>query len=247
MPLADAVDFPVQGEIELTAETDTGSDLTSLAPSLPPSDSASATKLPTPDHMTPERGRVSSRSSSSLTELTASTSKSKQSTPFRSIIATRRQKENETTTTPSKGVTPAEGASRTASVDSPRRLTRSVSSLRLSEKGKGRATPTPIPTPASGRQSGLVARDDSKVKNEEGDARVLRVRPNAVVAEVTKEPLPKPQVPRGHDGKPLPQCSTCLNVLPLIAVDQKVVWGLTTETGKKKKNVKQECPRYVDL
>jgi len=245
LPLA--VDAPAGGEIELTREIDTGSGLTSLAPSMAPSDAASPAKLPTPDLMTPNRGRHSSRSLSSLTELTASTPKSHDSTPFRSIISTRRQKTQGSAS--SKSMTPANEISRSISIEAPRRLTRSASSLRLSEqvKGKSKATPTPIPTPASGKRSKGTPKDDMKVKKEDAEARVLRARPSAVVPEVIKEPPPKPDVPRGSDGKPLPQCSTCSNVLPLIAVDQKVVWGLSADTGKKKKNFKQECPRYVKV
>jgi histone-lysine N-methyltransferase SUV420H len=62
-----------------------------------------------------------------------------------------------------------------------------------------------------------------------------------VMVEVTKEPPPKRQIPKGPDGKPLPICSTCSNVLPVISVDSKVVWGLEPPTKGKKK--KQDCPR----
>jgi len=245
MPLMAAPDVPRQSEMALSANLDTGSELTSLAASLPPSDVSSPPNLPTPGAMTPDRGRVSSRSSSSLTELTSSTPKSSDSTPFRSIISTRRQKQS--TAGSSKGATSAKEISRCTSLESPRRLTRSISSLRLSEKskGKGKASLTPVATPASARQSKGAGKEEPKIKKEEGEARVLRVRPPTATVEVTKEPPPKPEVRRGPDGKPLPQCSTCSNVLPLIAVDQKVVWGLTAETGKKKKNVKQECPRCI--
>jgi len=234
-------DTPNDREIELTAELDTGSDLTSLAPSLPPSDDASPGKLSTPDLMTPSRLL---RSSSSLSELTTSTArstpKSATSTPRRSVISTRRQKAKEQEV--------AKSASRKPSVEPfPKRLTRSVSSLMLAEKkkkGKGKATPTPIPTPKSG--SGRASKGPAtKIKKEEANARGLRGKISSAVPEVAKEPVPKPDVPRGPDGKPLPTCSTCSNVLPLISVDSQVVWGLEVETSKKKKNEKQDCPRYV--
>lgn len=62
------------------------------------------------------------------------------------------------------------------------------------------------------------------------------------------------EAPRGLDGKPLPVCVTCGSVLPVIAVDEQVVWGIWAngKTGKrgrpkKEKNVEVECPRYVSL
>lgn len=55
-------------------------------------------------------------------------------------------------------------------------------------------------------------------------------------------------VPVGPDGQPLPTCVTCHNVLPMISVDNQIVWGLNIDTtprrGKKRKEP-QECPRYV--
>ncbi|CAA7259100.1 unnamed protein product [Cyclocybe aegerita] len=262
IPLAEATDIPADGEIKLTVEIDAGSDLTSLAPSTAPSDGVSPAKLSTPGPMTPNRGLGLSRSSSSLTDLTPSvagsaTPHSTQSTPFRSIIATRRQKAKELEEAESAsraGSSRIKSASRSASVErSPRRLTRvtrSVSSLRLSEKkGKGKATPTPIPTPLSdkpSKRSKSLGKDEPRVKKEELDSRLLRVRPSVGVPEASKEPPRKPEVPRGPDGKPLPTCTTCSNVLPLISVDSKVVWGLGLEAnGKKKKHVKQECPRCI--
>lgn len=54
----------------------------------------------------------------------------------------------------------------------------------------------------------------------------------------------------GPDGQPLPTCVTCHNVLPMISVDNQIVWGLNIDTtprrGKKRKEP-QECPRYVEL
>uniref|UniRef100_A0A8H7Y7A8 SET domain-containing protein n=1 Tax=Psilocybe cubensis TaxID=181762 RepID=A0A8H7Y7A8_PSICU len=240
VPLANAKDIPSDGEIELTAEIDSGSDLTSLAPS----NSASPGKRSAAGSMTPARG-VGSRSSSSLTELTSSTGrsitpKSTVSTPFRSIIATRRQKvTNLKSTTPGSSVEP-----------SPKRITRSVSSQMLSEKrgkgkGKGKATPTPVATPKSGRASKSSGKDEVKIKKEDVEPRVLRTRQSFVVPDPVKETPPEPVVPRGPDGRPLPTCSTCSNVLPLIAVDSKVVWGLGIEASRKKKNDKHDCPRCL--
>ena len=229
-PLADASDIPGDGEIELSAA---GSNLTSVTPFLRRSTGATST------------GRNSSttvpiRSPSSLTELMPSPSrpstKSDHSTPFRSIISTRSQKARETSNG-SNSSTPRKESSRSGSVDTPSRLTRSVSLLQLSEKSKGKAKASPAPSVRSSvvKQSQGSRKDMSR---NEGDAQATRTRP-----ETLKENPEIAEVPRGFDGKPLPTCATCSNVLPLISIDSKVVWGL--ETGKRDKNTKRECPRYV--
>ena len=249
MPLADAKDVPADGEIELTAEIDTGSELTSLAPSVPPSDGVSAIKDSTMAPVrspTPVRSPGISRSSSSLTDLSSSsdgTPKSHQSTPFRSIISTRQQKARAEGNVDETSL--LDNASSATSVGpSPKRFTRSVSSLILSDKkGKARSSQTPCCTPSSSK----MANNDSPIKKEEHDSRVLRTRLPAAVIEGFKDSVPKLDVPMGLDGKPLPTCSTCSNVLPLISVDSQVVWGLSLDVGKKKANQKQDCPRCVHL
>lgn len=240
MPLADAKD--VLAEIDLTAEIDTGSGLTSLAPSVPPSDEVSPIKDSTPGVKTPVRILGISRSSSSLTDLSSSDGapKSNQSTPFRSIISTRRQKARAEEN--AGGTSLLDNASSTTSV-SPKRLTRSVSTLILSDKkGKERSSQTPCSTPSSSK----MPHNDSPTKKQEHDSRVLRTRLPVAVTEGLKESVPKPDVPMGLDGKPLPTCSTCSNILPLISVDSQVVWGLSLDVGKKA-NQKQDCPRCVQL
>lgn len=250
MPLADAKGVLADGEIELTAEIDIGSGLTSLAPSVPPSDEVSPIKDSTPGVMTPVHSSTPlrilgiSRSSSSLTDLSSSSDgalKSNQSTPFRSIISTRRQKaraEEEN----AGGTSLLDNASSTTSV-SPKRLTRSVSTLILSDKkGKERSSQTPCSTPSSSK----MANKDSPTKKQEHDSRILRTRLPVALTEGLKESVPKPDIPMGLDGKPLPTCSTCSNILPLISVDSQVVWGLSLDVGKKA-NQKQDCPRCVHL
>lgn len=246
MPLVDAKDIPAEGEIEFTAENDTGSELTSLTPSIPPSDGASPVKDATPGLMTPVRSLGVSRSSSSLTDLSSSsigTPKSNQSTPFRSIISTRRQKATVAKEIADEANLP-DKASSTASVElSPKRLTRSVSSLILSDKKrKTRCSQTPCSTSSSSRMSKPAAKNDLPIR-EGHDSRVLRTR----LPEGLKDSVSKPDIPMGFDGKPLPTCSTCSNVLPLISVASQVVWGLSLDVGKKKANRKQDCPRYVHL
>jgi hypothetical protein len=96
-------------------------------------------------------------------------------------------------------------------------------------------------TPAKGR--------DKAKPDDESEARVLRARPPAPVPQINANPRPaKPAVPRGPDGRPLPTCSTCTNILPVISVDSTVIWGLETPSHKKKKRKeKQECPRSVSF
>ena len=225
-PLADAADIPGEGEIELTA---TGSNLTPVIPSLHSSTGTTSTGR---NPSTP----ISIRSPS-LTEPTPSSSgpsaTSDHSTPFRSIISTRSQKAREVG---SKSLTPLKESSRCASVDTPTRLTRSVSLLQLSEKSKGKASPVPSLGSSVLKQARGSGKDAGR--NGDGDALPARTRSEAV-----KESPAISEVPRGFDGKPLPTCVTCSNVLPLISIDSKVVWGL--ETGKRDKNTKRECPRYV--
>jgi len=105
--------------------------------------------------------------------------------------------------------------------------------LRLAEKAKGKAqvSPTPSSITSPVKSSKVSGKDESKAKIDE--------------SSVGKDAPKRREVPRGPDGKPLPTCVTCSNVLPLISVDSKVIWGL--ETGKKDKNAKLDCPRYADL
>lgn len=220
-PLADASDIPGDGEIELTVGASSSTGATSMGR----------------NSSTP----VSFRSPSSLTELTPSPSgpspsgpsaKDDHSTPFRSIISTRSQKARETSG--SNSSTPLKESSRSGSIDTPSRATRTVPFLRFLEKSKGKAKASPVPSVRSSvvKQSQGPRTDTGK--NEGGDAQAARTRPDTL-----KENPEIAEVPRGVDGKPLPTCVTCSNVLPLISIASKVVWGL--ETGKRKR----ECPRYV--
>ena len=222
-PLADAVDTPADGEIELTA---TGANSNSLTPSLHLSNGTNSTGR---NSATP----FSIDSPSSLAEVVpSSTGPSATSNSFRSVISTRSQK--------ARGVSNASavmGSSRSVSADIPGRLTRSVSQLQLPE-GKGKASPSPSVRSLAAKQIKGVGKDDRMGKNE-ADSRVARTRPDAV-----KEKPKFTEVPRGPDGKPFPTCATCSNVLPLITINFKVVWGQEHGT-KRNKNSKQNCPRYV--
>ena len=229
-PLANASDVPADGEIELTADFGPGSDLSSRAPSLTTRRTASST---------PVVGSSKRSSSSASTEPASTgpaTAISNPSTPFRSIISTRSQKAKVSPSTHNPNVSTPVKAPHSETVDSPRRLTRSVSMLQLSDKAKGKAkassTPNSITLPV--KPSKASGKDENKAKTNDNDARSVQ------------NDFPKiREVPRGPDGKPLPTCVTCSNVLPLISVDSKVIWGL--ETSKKDKNAKRDCPRYAHL
>ncbi|KAJ6594012.1 hypothetical protein B0H19DRAFT_919803 [Mycena capillaripes] len=263
------------GEIELVAEVDSASELTSLPSSRAQSNSAlhavaGPSSLPTPETpgiaspalsaLTSLSPAMTARSSSALTSLSSvedrpSPPKSNQSTPFRSIISTRGQKAK-------VSLTPTAAISKqlmtpplSEDPDTPtKRLTRSASAILSSskvgtgnDKGKGKQkasqASTPARTPLSGRTRKGKEKEELDVKKEEAEPRILRARPSLpAMVEVNKEPPPKRQIPKGPDGKPLPICSTCSSVLPVISVDSKVVWGLEPSTKKKKK---QDCPRCI--
>ncbi|KAF5380373.1 hypothetical protein D9615_004503 [Tricholomella constricta] len=256
VPLSNAQDVPVDGEMELSTEVDTPSDLTSLATSsVPPSDSAHATPSSSAQNArTPEfRRPSSSRSLSTLSSPGESLSTPKRSQSFRSIISTRRQtaKESEAAT---QLVTPpsSEATASLPEIYTPKkRMTLSASALELpnqkQSKGKGKAKETSS-TPAASTNRATTAKDEIKIKKEDVEPRSLRSRPpTANITEIAKDLLPKPEVPRGPDGKPLPVCITCSNILPVISVDSQVVWGLIVESSpkKKKKKTDQECPRCI--
>ncbi|KAJ7703085.1 hypothetical protein B0H17DRAFT_1041561 [Mycena rosella] len=274
-PTSAQMDAVGGGEIELAAEVDTASDLTSLPPSRAQSNSAlpavaGPSSLPTPETpgmaspalsaLTALSPAMTARSSSALTSLSSaddlpSTPKSNQSTPFRSIIATRGQKVKESSTPTAALAKQLMTPPLSEDPDTPaKRVTRSASANMLStrgtvdDKGKGKQkasqASTPAPTPLSGTARKGKGKEELDVKKEEAEPRMLRARPSVPAAvEVTKEPPPKREILKGPDGKPLPICSTCSNVLPVISVDSKVVWGL--EPSSKKKNKKQDCPRCI--
>ncbi|KAK7053347.1 histone lysine methyltransferase Set9 [Paramarasmius palmivorus] len=240
LPLAGAIDIPSAVEIELSTEA-SPSGLTSLSSSRAPS------KLSQPPQAIPGSSTVdtepssASRAASSLSSLSSvedsnmvrpSAPKSNQSTPFRSIISTRRQKAIASGSAP----------------DTPtKRSTRSVSTQISPSKGKGKAADTSSRSSISipfTLDKGKEKEGSVKIKKEEVELRLLRTRPPlpSPHSESTSQAPSKTDIPRGPDGKPLPLCGTCNNVLPVISVDQKVVWGLQLE---KKKKTKPDCPRCM--
>ncbi|KAF9066159.1 hypothetical protein BDP27DRAFT_1331052 [Rhodocollybia butyracea] len=222
VPLAGAVDIPSAGEVEMGDAT---SDLSSLPSSRAPSNAGPSTVT---------KVSSTSRSISSLSSLSSDgASPVPKGNAYPSIISTRRQKAEATRLSSS---TPVQDDSASSS----RRLTRSSSSVTPSQvtpsKGKGKqkeqsscSTPTP-------------QKPNNKVKEE--DLRTLRTRPVAA-SDLVKEGSSKADVLRGPDGKPLPLCATCHNILPVISVDHKIVWGLGLEKESKKKKAKQDCPRCM--
>ncbi|KAK0504693.1 hypothetical protein EDD18DRAFT_1060676 [Armillaria luteobubalina] len=247
--LADAKNIPDEGEVEMAAEIESQSDLTSLASGIASDEQLSSlSSIPT-SPLTP------SRSLSSLSSLTSvedsappppTTPQSSKSTPYRSIISTRRQKAREAQEQFGSNSSSPSIASKTPTSTVDKRETRSASSGKGKEKGKALSTPLSTPSRSSKGKEKATLKEKFKVKKEDSEPRILRTRPTpaATSNDILKE-LPKvPEVPRDADGKPLPLCATCHNILPVISVDSKVVWGLGLEISKKKKN-KQDCPRCM--
>ncbi|PBK74467.1 hypothetical protein ARMSODRAFT_1014736 [Armillaria solidipes] len=247
--LADAKNIPDEGEVEMTAEIESESDLTSLTSGVASDEQLSSlSSIPT-SPLTP------SRSLSSLSSLTSvedsappppTTPQSSKSTPYRSIISTRRQKAREAQEQFGSNSSSPSIASKTPMSTVDKRETRSASSGKGKEKEKTLSTPLSTPSRSSKGKEKATLKEKVKVKKEDSEPRILRTRPTPAASsnDILKE-LPKvPEVPRDADGKPLPLCATCHNILPVISVDSKVVWGLGLEISKKKKN-KQDCPRCM--
>ncbi|RPD78165.1 hypothetical protein L226DRAFT_457657 [Lentinus tigrinus ALCF2SS1-7] len=137
------------------------------------------------------------------------------------------------------------------------------SSTRLRARGDAASSASRVSTPIPPDRKGKApasAHDstadpvDLKGKGKEDpemEGRSLRRRPAIpapmdTLAAVAKKPQ---DGPRGVDGKLLPTCMTCYSVLPVISVEDKVVWnGLPEKTGKRgrpRKQVNQECPRCM--
>ncbi|KAI0718987.1 hypothetical protein C8T65DRAFT_716723 [Cerioporus squamosus] len=136
------------------------------------------------------------------------------------------------------------------------------SSVRLRARGDAASSASRVSTPMPDRKGKAPASAhdstadtvDLKGKGKDDpelEGRSLRRRPvipapvDALMA-VAKKPQ---DGPRGVDGKLLPTCMTCYSVLPVISVEDKVVWnGLPEKTGKRgrpRKQVNQECPRCM--
>ncbi|KAF9051233.1 hypothetical protein BDZ89DRAFT_1107895 [Hymenopellis radicata] len=268
MPLADAKDIPDEAEIELSTAAESEPEL----PTRPSSSAGVHDSASSLSSLASSPKMMHCRSMSSLSSLTSleeipppppKTPSPPKASPFRSIISTRHQKrqaEEQARTSNTQSASPSiptptpvaveTPTSSPASTPSKKRLTRSVSSLLVSAtssgsngKGKGKATASPsVSTPTPSRVKAL--KDEVKVKKEDSEPpRMLRTRPVAPTASSeAKEPLKPAEIPRDEHGKPLPLCTTCSNILPVISVDSEVVWGLDLSTKRK---TKQECPRCM--
>ncbi|KAH7924600.1 hypothetical protein BV22DRAFT_1034919 [Leucogyrophana mollusca] len=220
-PLANAADVDVDIDME-PGEASASAFLPAFGTSRHSSRSAVSRDL---GLVTPEPD--SRHSHMSLTPLSNSKASSRERTrtPFKSIISTRRQK---LTVSATPEVTPQPG--RSPSLQLPLRRTRESASR--------------PPTPHTGKGKG---REQVHIK-EEPEARILRTRPSLAVDKTELAEIRKPEVLRGEDGRPLPTCVTCSNILPVISVDSKVVWGLNLDTtpqrGRKRKE-RQDCPRCM--
>ncbi|GBE81328.1 predicted protein [Sparassis crispa] len=266
------------GQMELDAEIepDTASDLTSLPPSrssVPLAQVAGPSKgkgLMTPDPEPALRGWRHDTASVASTprKLTPSTA----STPFKSVISTRGQKAREAATSaqlegsPGKGaksrlganrqlVTPPlttddSSASTAPSVRSSSRI-RTRGALSVGTGSSRLTTPLKDRNDTSARASAADVSDLKQKKREEPEMRTLRPRVSVPTVPDQQKPLVKVpgEGPRGVDGKPLPTCITCKNVLPVISVDSQVIWGLalgrTGKRGRPRKHVHVECPRCM--
>ncbi|KAG7098649.1 hypothetical protein E1B28_000565 [Marasmius oreades] len=240
LPLAGAPDIPAAVEIELAAEV--GSELTSLSSSTPLSDVIQLiASTSSASRSTSSLSSLSSSVSAVEENTTLSTPQSNSSTPYRSIISTRLQKAQQ-----DSPLTASPSRNRSTS----KRATRSTSIQLYPSKGKGKAkaveTPShSLPSTPVRLDKGKEKEGSIKIKKEEVEIRVLRTKPSVSSShqDDQRNISSRPQgVPKGPDGKPLPLCMTCKNVLPVISVDSKVVWGLGME---KKKKLKQECPRCM--
>jgi len=235
------IDVPVGGEVELEAEAETSSELTPI-----PSSRSSSNSALSPDWMTPDPDSLPVLSSS-LDSLSSNTSGA------RGNMSTRRQKVAVTidgdipTTSRAVGrvqqlVTPPLSEDTASLIDTSGSSTRRVTSSRTTaNEGKGKnKVSTPSPSKGKGKRE-----EKTKIQGR-SEVRVLRTRPSCQTPD-TKALVARPEKPRGSDGKLLPTCVTCSNVLPVISVDRQIVWGVieTSPRGKGKKMEKQECPRCI--
>lgn len=190
---------------------------------------------------------------------------------FRPVILTRAQKAREASAEASSSAAPSRAASKTVagrSVSTARQLvtppltvdsasTSVRSSSRLPSAGETLSSLTEssrVSTPVKdkkgkGRATASVS-DLRDIDVGEPEARHhLRPRVSAPIFDQTLSKKKPSDAPRGLDGKPLPLCITCRNILPLISVNSEVVWGhnvgRTGKRGRPKKDAASECPRYA--
>ncbi|TFY57173.1 hypothetical protein EVJ58_g7182, partial [Rhodofomes roseus] len=146
---------------------------------------------------------------------------------------------------------PTSDSSAPASVRSSSRIRNSAAGDRDTARSR---LPTPLKDKAEGTTSASASTAGDKGKGREdvdphSEARTLRPRHFHLTLEAQGKARTPAEGPRGVDGKLLPTCVTCHNVLPVIHVEGKPVWGLalgrTGKRGRPRKNVNVECPRCM--
>ncbi|KAI0790630.1 hypothetical protein C8Q75DRAFT_806034 [Abortiporus biennis] len=258
---------------------DNTSELTSLPPVSTSSSSSQprATGLLTPDpEDLPTRGRSVGRQPSVAASI-ASTSTRRTSNTYKSIITTRAQQAREASaeasvsTSRSRGKLPMQAP---RSVSGARQLvtppltvdnsaTSTSNSVRSSSRLQSRGTTSALvdkdtassrlSTPVKDKGKGRATASVSDARESEcRDLETRSLRPRASVTSLAESDSISKKLedrPRGLDGKPLPTCVTCGNILPVISVDHQVVWGLsvgrTGKRGRPRKNMEIDCPRCM--
>jgi len=250
--------------IDLTLEVEVTDDATSIGPnSLPPSRSSLVPPRPMLGLATPEPDSASAASCSALSrrqsikpgEPNASASPApsvaRSATPvFEPIITTRRQKkERELQQQQQQLVTPPlseDTASLADSASVPAHATRSAS------RGRGKSVPTRDhdrvlrgrPTLRGGSIGALSASASTSTSKQKEKAAEegTRIKNKGKGKAPAQEETDTDKNSKTSDPD-VPTCVTCLNVLPIISLDQTIVYGdFDNATGKAKKE-KRECPR----
>ncbi|KAI0674927.1 hypothetical protein C8Q78DRAFT_1009718 [Trametes maxima] len=256
-------------ELDAEPEPDRSSDLTSLpiSSSSGPAGPSKLTGLLTPDSETlpaescPPSAVSTPRKATPTTSFIISTraQKARAASELESISAVGKGKAPETSRSASavrQLETPPLTSENGSVAEGPSRR----SSSRLRTRGDAASSASRLSTPmhdVKGKASAHSSTADAvdlKGKGREDpelEGRTLRKRafvPSAVDAQSASAKKPG-DGPRGVDGKPLPTCVTCKNVLPVISVDHEVVWGLalgrTGKRGRPRKNANIECPRCM--
>ncbi|GJE94461.1 SET domain-containing protein [Phanerochaete sordida] len=275
MPEAAAIELEKEADVEAASDLTSLPTSQSSVPSPPVVDHG----LMTPEPEGESRGRALFKGKTRETlsapvapvPRKASESISSATTRFRSVISTRAQKAREasleassstaTSRAPSKTVTgrsvsaarqlitpPLTNDSAATSVRSSSRLRGAGDTLSSLTESSRRSTPVKDKK-GKGRATTTSVSDVRDMGSHEPEARHLRPRVSAPIFDSTLSKKKLVDAPRGLDGKPLPMCSTCGNVLPVIAVDSEIVWGLsvgrTGKRGRPKKDVATDCPRCL--
>jgi histone-lysine N-methyltransferase SUV420H len=220
-------------------------EIESTAPKIELEDTAlpSSPPIPAIGLATPESISRAPSTSSTLTSLSATENDAMLSTAPKRVVAIRPSTRLKISSTPPERqlLTPPLSAEPSASVRTSARL-----QARGGDKPDASGSRRPTPTTSKAR----------KTETAEPESRVLRPRPQVESASAPPKSPPKPSKGKKSAAEKekdkLPTCSTCKGILPIICVDDEVIWGLLPEGegGKRKgKNKvmeeKRECPRCL--